>query len=480
MSDYSEINDVNHTIRQPRSLSRRLRVSATLLVLLFFSLVGLVIDHAYQVSLLNAVESRMQAHIYTLLTVAEVSEHSVKLPEDLAETRFNQFESGLYAFVLSENAEPVWQSKSSLLLDHLALFNVDRNQREFVQLDLPDAVYNGLGQGILWQNLDGDEIPLTLWILEAADYYKEPLIQFRWILWLGLLLVAVLMHFGLWALMHWALIPLNQLAKDVGKIESGALDALSSNYPRELRRISQALNLMLAHERQQIDRYKLTLADLAHSLKTPLSVIRSMLEQDQHMADATARDINQQIDRMNQSVSYHLKRPVHQPAYSKKNRVLIAPCVYRVLNALTKVYAEKNMQLKVDMLETLLFPGSEDDLFELLGNLLENGFKYGNSRLEIAATETRINTETHELELCIDDDGPGIPLEKRRLILKRGERLDAQGEGQGLGLALIKDILQNYNTRLEISDSPLGGSRFKIRFAYSLERGLFNQRPVEF
>tara|TARA_Y100001934_G_scaffold283904_1_gene409762 strand:+ start:81941 stop:83341 length:1401 start_codon:yes stop_codon:yes gene_type:complete len=448
------------------SLSRRLRVAATLLALLFFSLVGFVIDHAYQVSLLNAVESRLQAHIYTLLTLAEVDESGVYIPDALAETRFNQFDSGLYAFVLNEKAEPVWKSKSSVLLDHIGLFNVKRNAREFVQLDLPDAMYNSLGQGILWQDLNGDEIPLTLWVLEDSSYYKGPLIQFRWILWSGLILVAILLHFGLWALMYWALIPLNDLARDVRRIESGALDALSSNYPRELRNVSQAFNMMVAHERQQIDRYKLTLADLAHSLKTPLSVIKALVEQNGKVDPEAANDINHQINRMNQSVSYHLKRPVHQRALSKQNRVLLSPCVYRVLNALSKVYSDKNVELKVDIDETLVFPGAEDDLFELLGNLLENGFKYGQSKLSVFAHENKVDDDRYEFEFYVDDDGPGIPLEKRRLILKRGVRLDSQEEGQGLGLALVKDILQNYSTKLEIGDSPLGGARFKIKFSY--------------
>lgn len=461
-------DDIGPYPRSRQSLSRRLRVSATFLALLFFSLVGFVIDHAYQVALLNAVESRLQAHIYTVITAAEVNTNGVDIPDYLAETRFNQFDSGLYAFVLDADNTPVWQSKSSLLLSHFALFNVARSERQFVELELQDATYNGLGQGILWQTLNGEDRPLTFWILEDASDYKKPLAQFRLILWCGLMLVAVLLHFGLWALMHWALSPLSELAEDVGKIESGALDALSSHYPRELRRVSQALNLMLAHERQQIERYKLTLADLAHSLKTPLSVMRALLEQSQ-VDKTTAHEVNQQIDRMNQSVSYHLKRPVHQSVYSKKNKVLIAPSIYRVLNALSKVYAEKNMEFKVDVGETVLFPGSEDDLFELLGNLLENGFKYGKRRLSISAQERRLSSGLHEIDLFIDDDGPGIPIEKRRLILKRGVRLDSQAEGQGLGLALVKDILQNYNTKLEISDSPLGGARFKVRFSYALK-----------
>lgn len=445
------------------SLSRRLRVSATLLALLFFSLVGFVIDQAYQVSLLSALESRLQAHIYTLLTVSEVAADDIKIPEYLAETRFNQFDSGLYAFILDEQATPIWQSKSSLLLDHIGLFTVDRTEREFVQLALPDAVYNGLGQGVLWQEASGDEKLMTLWVLEDSNDYTQPLVQFRWILWSGLILVAILLHFSLWGLMHWALRPLNELADDVGKIEAGTLDALPSNYPRELQDVSKALNLMLAHERQQINRYKLTIADLAHSLKTPLSVIKAYLEQESKVDSHTAYEIDQQIDRMNQSVSYHLKRPVQKSAYSKV-RVPLAPNVLRVVKALSKVYADKQVELRVDVCETLYFPGSEDDLFELLGNLCENGFKYGHRKLTVSAQKFSNSAGDIGLDLCIDDDGPGIPQKKRHIILKRGVRLDSQEEGQGLGLALVKDILQNYNTKLEISDSPLGGARFQVKF----------------
>lgn len=453
------MSKIEHSLNKI-SISRRLRMSATGLVVVCFLCVGFVIDHAYQASLLNAVESRLQAHIYTLLTLAEVDVGEVIMPDALAETRFNQFDSGLYAFVLDAESNPVWQSKSSQLLDHVGLFDVGRSEKQFVAFEVSEQGFNGLGQGIVWQDLSGYEVKLTFWVMEDADYYAKPLAKFRWILWSGLLLVAVLMHVGLWGLLGWALTPLNDLAKDVSKIETGELEALSSQYPRELKQVSQALNLMLAHERQQIERYKLTLADLAHSLKTPISVVQALLEQTSKVSEDVAQEINQQIARMNQSVSYHLKRPVHQSAYAKTNRVLLAPSIYRVVNALTKVYSEKNMKINVDVGDTVLFPGSEDDLFELLGNLLENGFKYGHSQLHVFAQEGKAS---RYIDLVVDDDGPGIPPEKRSSILKRGVRLDSCEEGQGLGLALVKDILQNFGTKLEIGDSPLGGARFKIR-----------------
>jgi len=454
-------------LRPPPSLSSRLRTSATCLTLLFFSFVGVVIDHAYQVSLLNAVEERLQAQIYTLLSLADVEGPTIDLPDDLAEARFNQFDSGLYAFVLDKDANPLWQSKSSLLLDHLGLYRIDRNTREFVELESPDSRFNALSQGILWQGLNGNSLELTLWILEDAQFYKQPLSKFRWILWSGLFLVAALLYFSLWGLMYWALMPLNDLATDVERIEAGKLSALPSHYPRELRRLSHAFNLMLAHERQQIDRYKLTLADLAHSLKTPLSVIKAVLHQETKVDPQTALGINQQLDRMNQSVGYHLKRPVHQPAYSKKTKVPIAPSVYRVVNALSKVYAEKNITFQVDIPEGVMFPGPEDDLFEVLGNLLENACKYGNSAIAVGANQQQGPNSTSIVEFWVDDDGSGVPHDKRRHISKRGVRLDSQEEGQGLGLALVKDILQNYDTQLEIGDSPLGGARFKITFIHS-------------
>jgi len=463
--------------RHRKSLSRRLRSSATLLAVLFFACVGGVIDQAYQQSLLNAIEGRLQAHIYTLLTVAEVDGNNILLPQALAETRFNQYESGLYAFVLNGKSEPIWKSQSSNELKPLPIYAVERNDRQFLQLEKTDESgemsfneigYNALGQGIVWQSLSGQEIPITIWVVESSDNYYAPLNKFRWILWCGLLLVAVLMHLGLWVLMYWALLPLGELARDVARVENGELEALPSSYPREVKKAARAINLMLAHEREQLDRYKLTLADLAHSLKTPLSVIKALLEQDKQALSQTLSEVDIQIARMNQSLGYHLKRPVHQSAYSKKGRILIAPLAQRIGNALSKVYANKNMQFEIDIDETIVFPGTEDDLMELLGNLTENAFKYGTSKILIKASDTRLSANKHLVTLAVADDGPGIPVNQRKEILQRGVRLDTQEEGQGLGLALVKEILDSYNAFLEVKASSLGGALFQLQVEYKL------------
>jgi len=435
--------------------------------------VGIVIERAYQLNLLNAVESRLQAHIYTLLTVAELEDGELRIPDLLAETRFNQFDSGLYAFVLDSNSQLLWQSKSFQLLNHVELFTLSRDTQQFVQFISSGEQFNALGQGFLWQGLNGQTMPVTLWVLEDNDYFLEPLTQFRWILWSGLVLVAVLLHFGLWALMYWALRPLKDLARDVHAIEIGELEALPANYPREVRVLSQAFNHMLEHERRQLNRYKSTLADLAHSLKTPLSVIKALLD-DPSCQGELRHQVTQQLTRLNQSVSYHLKRPIHQPAYLKQSWCAILPCAKRLTNALSKVYAEKKIVVTLAIKTNVMFPGQEDDLFELLGNLIENGFKYGDSRLQIFAHESTTSGDGNStirpqrtLTLGIADDGAGVPVAKRLAIMQRGVRLDAQAEGQGLGLALVNEIVDKYTAKLTIETSELGGALFKLEFVYT-------------
>jgi two-component system sensor histidine kinase PhoQ len=130
-----------------------------------------------------------------------------------------------------------------------------------------------------------------------------------------------------------------------------------------------------------------------------------------------------------------------------------------MLSALGKVYRNKAVLTDVDLADDLLFHGDERDLMEVLGNIMENAFKYGNSRVKVSGTH--INGE---LKLSICDDGPGVTPDMRQVILQRGERLDTSIQGQGIGLSVATDIISCYQGAIEVKDSPLGGTCFVIRF----------------
>jgi two-component system sensor histidine kinase PhoQ len=245
------------------------------------------------------------------------------------------------------------------------------------------------------------------------------------------------------------------LAHDLTDLEQGHRAALPEHYPEELQPLAANLNQLLAREQQQRERYRNTLGDLAHSLKTPLAVLRQT-------ASTPAPDralLDEQIQRMDQLVSYQLQRAVLGSPHNLQQSLLLKPLVDKLISTFAKVYFEKNLQFGVSIAANCECRGDEADLLELLGNLLDNACKACRHRIDIAA-----HASERWLLIAIEDDGPGIAEHQRTAILQRGQRADSYAPGQGIGLAVAVDILSSYGAELDIGTSPLGGARFSIRW----------------
>jgi two-component system sensor histidine kinase PhoQ len=209
---------------------------------------------------------------------------------------------------------------------------------------------------------------------------------------------------------------------------------------------------VLASERQQRQRYRNTLDDLAHSLKTPLSVISGSLQQQQ--GDQT---IAEQVERMNQIISHQLQRAVVANPGVPGRAVAIQPIVERLVASLGKVYRDKNIQPDIQINPDISFNGDERDLMEVLGNLIENAFKYGKQKISVSGDQTQ-----KTITIIIEDDGKGVAKEARQTILQRGARADTVTSGQGIGLAVAVDILSSYQGSLQVDESILGGAKFRL------------------
>ena len=259
-------------------------------------------------------------------------------------------------------------------------------------------------------------------------------------------------------ILRWGLRPLNRLAEDISRVEQGVSEKLEGAYPAEVEPVTRNLNRLIGTERSQRERYRNTLADLAHSLKTPLAVITGA-SSEKHTLQSYSALVEEQAGRMAQIVQYQLSRAVKAKEQTIASAIPLESSIRRITSALEKVYASKGMRLSYQGLESKVFAGDERDLMELMGNLLENAFKYGTSQVSISAEE-----DQSFLILVIEDDGPGVGIESDRVILQRGARLDTSLPGQGIGLAVCVDILSSYNGSLEVDRSKkLGGAAFIIR-----------------
>ena len=195
---------------------------------------------------------------------------------------------------------------------------------------------------------------------------------------------------------------------------------------------------------------------MAHSLKTPLSVIRAELDKTDIARDSTAV-VHEQTQRINDIITHQLQRASMRAMTVGAQRTSLHHIIERLSKALTKVYLQKNVHFHNRVATTVFIHIDEGDLLEIFGNIIENAFKYCRSSIDVSAHE-----EDHNWRIHIDDDGQGIPGDKQRELLRRGARLDTATSGQGIGLSICLDIISGYNGGLSMAQSELGGARIIV------------------
>lgn len=443
----------------PKALRARLLLASLLLLPVFFGLTGFALQQAFHHSLEAAEEERLKLQVYLILGAAELRGDRIMIPDNLQEPRYSQVESGLYGFLHDRNELLVWYSESAKLITDDLLNKLDTEglttgESRFYRLPEYDVfVYQF---ALLWE-IAGREHHYVFTVLESDNGVQTEQSAFNTRLW-GWLSAAIFLFLLIeTALIRWGLKPLTRLAGDLKRIELGQSDKLTGEYPTEVQAVTDNLNLLIVNERLQRERYRNTLGDLAHSLKTPLAVIQGA-KQEKLNFDGYQTLVTDQASRMEQIVQYQLSRAVKSQGRTLAKKTPVAPLIERMVAALSKVYRDKNIEVKLQLAGDYRLPADERDLMELLGNILENAFKYGHQEIAVG-----FSNSAGMLQIDIADDGDGIAPELRKTILKRGERVDTSAPGQGIGLSVAVDILSSYDGELVIGESPLGGALFSIR-----------------
>jgi two-component system sensor histidine kinase PhoQ len=439
------------------SLSNRLLIVVSFVLTAFLGLSAFSLNNAFQASSDSAQHKRLKNYVYTLLTSAEFGDQGwITMPDDLAELNFSTPNSGLYAQITT-GQQIVWQSKSSLGL-FIALPNHPGPSKEFlsvIKLNNQVKLMN-LAYGFVWESEQGKQFEYTINVsedLNAIDLQKAKFQLNLWY-WLGgtglmLLIVQAL-------ILRWGLRPLYDVADDLHAIERGDRKRLLKNYPTELNQLTQNINNLLDHEESRRKRYKNSLADLAHSLKTPLAVFRGELENSTNLTEVKHIG-HEQLDRISALVDYQLQRASTEGYNSLQAPVSLGNIINKILLSLDKVYQAKSIRRQFEIERDVFIHADEGDMYELLGNLLENAYKYGNKRVNVLVI-SRLDT----VDIHIEDDGNGIPEHAHKDIIKRGKRIDTQIEGQGLGLSIASDIIAAYHGEIRLQKSHLGGANFII------------------
>ena len=436
------------------SLNTRIILSATLVLVIFITLTAAALERAFVSSAEIALRDKLTSQLYALMAAAEVDDTSVTMPSNKLDVLLGLPSSGVVAMIADNRGNIVWQSSSALGAALPKPLVLDSGEKQFIKTTVGGDDYYQLAYGINWSTDKGGR-KLSFNIATDLASFNKQIAQFRKTLWSWLLAMAALLLLSQALILRWGLSPLRRVGKELNRIETGEQEQINQHYPQEIERLTENINLLLQQEREQKTRYRNALGDLAHSLKTPLAVMQSHLQSASHDAD-NDDNIQQQLARMNEIVEYQLQRAAAGSTSIGKS-VDVNAVLSRMTDALQKVYAGKAINLQVDAEDKLHFQGDEGDLMELLGNPLDNAFKWAKQQIAL-----KLYRRDGKLHIHIADDGPGIAPEQIELLLQRGKRADENTPGHGIGLSIVKSIVDARNGELKIQRSQLGGAEIVL------------------
>ncbi|KXI29761.1 ATP-binding protein [Paraglaciecola hydrolytica] len=436
-----------------RNLSLRFRsfAAAILTLVIFIPLTAITLEKAFNNSLSQSMLQQLRVQSLTLISEFEFEDNHPVMPELLFNDQLNVPDSGLYAFVLMAN-KLVWKSQSTLNWRQNAEFIPPPiGTEQFIEEFNLTKSYFLFSYTAEFEAEKGYQ-PVSFFILQDKSIFNTEKDKFAHTLWYWLGLIALLLLVLLLASLNAALLPINRLNQQIKQAESGQLRRIDQQYPPELDKLKNSINHLLNSEEQQRARYKNSLSDLAHSLKTPLAVLAGNTE--------LPEDAKEPVQQINLLIQRQLKRAVIGGHSGWEQAVEIKPIVLKLVNAMHKVYIDKGLELNIDEVDANVgFQGDTTDLMEILGNVLDNACKAARKKVVIKCTMTK-----HWLQISVEEDGPGIPADKRLLLLERGIRLDSYTEGQGIGMAVVADLVSAYQGQLNIESSTLGGALILLKF----------------
>ncbi|BAU75405.1 ATP-binding protein [Metapseudomonas furukawaii] len=442
------------------SLRLRLMLGAAAMAALFMLALLPALRGAFVITLEQSIQQRLAADASALIAAARVEGGHLEMPDKLPNEEFDNLEASQLGYIFDSDGNLVWQSRSSR--DEALHYRprYDGQGHEFLR-----ATDSGGHEYFVYDVevdlLRGQKAAFSVVTMQPVSDYRTLYDSFMRQLYLGLGVALAVLLALLWFGLTWGFRSLRELSAELDQVEAGSRGRLSDDHPRELLRLTRSLNRLLDSERRQRERYRHSLDDLAHSLKTPLSVLQGVSETIAARPEdrEQARVLQTQIERMSQQIGYQLQRASLRKSGLVRHQVPLAPLLDTLCDALDKVYREKRVRVERDFDPGLTLPMEQGAALEMLGNLLENAYRLSLGHIRVSG-----RAASGTCELRVEDDGPGVPVDQRERILKRGERLDAQHPGQGIGTAVVKDIIESYDGELFLDDSPLGGAEFRMRF----------------
>jgi two-component system sensor histidine kinase PhoQ len=399
------------------------------------------VSTAFKDSLLKAKQTELESMAYALIATFEISGSRVNMPFNVFDDRLNMPQSGYQAFIVL-NQTVVWQSTSSTLqptpLDYPSAKTGEQIFADELK-SLPDTFLFTFTAEFESEN---QFIPIKFYLLEDQDAFHRELATFNQSLFRNGVWIALLIS-GLLLLSLLSVVsPVKHLVSQLSKAAKGTSRqdgnvSLNGVYPKELNAVKDSVNALLLSESQQRTRFKHALQDLAHSLKTPLSILQG----DTAIPESSKAPILQ----IDQIIQRQLSRSVLGKA-GWQQRIDLYDLLNKIIESMHKIYRDKHLQITCDNAPlNFTYPIDTTDAYELFGNILDNACKAARTTVTVTFT-----TEANAQIISIIDDGPGIPEALQADVLTRGKRLDTYHQGHGIGLATVSDLVEMYGATLQV------------------------------
>ncbi len=436
----------------PGSIRGRLVLGATVVLIAFVAAAGWAVQRAHEDSVRTARFAQLQSTVYLLLAGADLDENgALVVPPSFPEPRLSLPGSGLYATIVNVARHETWESPSTLGLQPPFLRGVPVGRWRSGIVAAGGRDYLVIGYGVNWAGR-AQAAPLVLSVAEDKAGFDREVEAFGRTLWTWLGSAAALLLLSQTLLLAWGLAPLERVAREVRGIELGDQAAIVGRYPTEISSLTDNLNTLIAQQRLRQTRYREALSFLAHSLKTPLAVLRNALGEPALLPEA----VRQQVARMDDIVQHQLARAAAGGSSRFAPQLVLAGVVHRVRDSLAKVHVDKGLAFDIVVEPpTLAWRIDEGDAFEMFGNVMDNAAKWAKRRVAVT-----LRREGARLHLRVDDDGPGFG--DTTSLLQLHVRGDEKVPGHGVGLAVVDELVKSHDGELSLSRAELGGGRVEI------------------
>ena len=448
---------------RPSSLSSRLILSSLLVSIVLLVATGLLLASLFTAALERNFDQRLRSVLDGLLANIEVTaEGSPRLSSAIVDPRFGLPLSGWYWQVVPlDKANGVADLASASLLEQRLTvppeFAGKPGVHAFYLTDTLGVTLRAIAQVF---TLPGSSRQYSVLVAGNYDTLAAEARSFNRALIASLALLALGLALAVFVQVRFGLRPLRAMQAKLLAIRQGEVTELEGDYPAELRPVADELNLLIQSNAEIVERARTQVGNLAHALKTPLSVLTNEAAGQE---TPLAAKVTEQTGLMRDQVSLYLDRARRAARAQGLGAVTeVKPVLEALARTLERINRDKAVTVTVDCAEALKFRGERQDLEEMVGNLMDNACKWAASRVTVSARPAPPMAGRSRLVIAVEDDGPGLPPEQRSRAPKRGQRLDETKPGSGLGLAIVRETAAMYNGEVRLDEASLGGLRASL------------------